>query len=203
MTDDDLRDRMRRADPAAALAPLPPDRVARLLEETVSVTAPPTRRRVLLPVLAAAAVLLLAGAGWLILRPSPTATNLMIAYPSASAAAPPRHLTAPAEQRSAKCRPPEASRLTTTADFAFAGTVTGIDARHVVTLSVTKVYRGDPASQVLVDQTGDSSETMMGSGRFEIGKSYLIASAAGTVLICGYSGEAGTPGLLDLYEEAF
>ncbi|MGW4947291.1 hypothetical protein ACWEOZ_37550, partial [Actinoplanes sp. NPDC004185] len=47
MTDDDLRARLRDADPAARLAPLSPDRTARLLEETMSteVATPPTVAR--------------------------------------------------------------------------------------------------------------------------------------------------------------
>lgn len=44
---------------------------------------------------------------------------------------------------------------------------------------------------------------MMGSGRFENGKKYLVASAGGNMLICGYSGEADAPGLQDLYDRAF
>ena len=87
MTDDDLRTRLRRTDPAASLAPLPPDRVSRLLEETMTagVATLPARRRLLLPVLAAAAaVLLLAGAGWLIFRPSDPVVTLPQALPSAA-----------------------------------------------------------------------------------------------------------------------
>lgn len=204
MTDDDLRDRMRHADPAASLAPLPPDRVARLLEETVS-TAPPHRRPLLPALAAAAAVLLLAGVGWLILRPRPEPTVEPVAKSPASAES---TSTAPAEVRltapdgsAAKCRPPRADFLRSTADFAFAGTVTGIDA--MVTLKVTKVYEGAPATTVRIDPPPDTSETMMGSGRFETGKNYLIAASEGQVMICGYSGEADAPGLLDLFDQAF
>jgi hypothetical protein len=198
MTDDDLRETLRHADPAASLAPLPPDRVSRLLEETVTIA--PPRRRALLPVLAAAAaVLLIAGAGWLILRPSPVETvGTLAGSPETSVA--PVHLTAPAAP-AAKCRPPEENRLATFPDFAFAGTV--ISVGDVVTLSVTKVYKGSPAVLVTVDQQPDSSETMMGSGKFETGRDYLIAASGGTVMICGYSGEADAPGLLGLYEGAF
>ncbi|GIF21572.1 hypothetical protein BJ973_004983 [Actinoplanes tereljensis] len=194
MTDDDLRNRLRRTDPAASLAPLPPDRVSRLLEESMSadVVALPARRR-LLPVLAAAAVLLLAGAGWLVFRPSSSPTPTL---PTAA----PVHLAAPAGGQ-AKCREPQAATLAENADFAFAGTVTGIG--DLVTLQVSKVYKGAAASTVQVEQQGDSSETLMGSGKFETGKSYLVAASAGTVLICGYSGEADAPGLLALYEQAF
>ncbi|MFD0516870.1 hypothetical protein [Paractinoplanes durhamensis] len=92
MTDDDLRSRLRNADPAPSPAPLPPDRVARLLEKTMSadVATPTTHtptapRRRLLPVLAAAALLLIAGAGWLIFRPDqPIESNLLTAPATAS-----------------------------------------------------------------------------------------------------------------------
>jgi hypothetical protein len=200
MTDDDLRTRLRRTDPAASLAPLPPDRVSRLLEETVSasVVTLPARRRLLPVLVAAAAVLLLAGAGWLIFRPEPpVGENLMLAAPSPA----PVHLIAPAGRAAAKCREPQAATLAATADFAFAGTVTTIG--DLVTLRVSRVYQGGPTATVQVEQQPDSSETMMGSGKFEVGKSYLIAAGEGTVLICGYSGEADAPGLLALYEQAF
>jgi hypothetical protein len=44
---------------------------------------------------------------------------------------------------------------------------------------------------------------MLGSGRFETGQTYLIASSEGGVMTCGYSGEADSMGLQDLYDEAF
>ena len=44
---------------------------------------------------------------------------------------------------------------------------------------------------------------MLGSGRFEPATDYLIAAREGSVLICGYSGEADAIGLRELYEEAF
>ena len=58
MNDDDLRARLRHADPAASLTPLAPDRASHLLEQTMSDTTgtidTATRRR--MPVLAAAAM---------------------------------------------------------------------------------------------------------------------------------------------------
>ncbi|GIM90833.1 hypothetical protein [Paractinoplanes toevensis] len=201
MTDDDLRTRLRRTDPAASLAPLPPGQVSRLLEETMTagVATLPARRRLLLllPVLAAAAaVLLLAGAGWLIFRPSDPVAILPQALPSAA----PVRLTA-APGGNAKCREPQAAMLAANADYAFAGTVTTVG--DLVTLRVSKVYRGPATTTVQVEKQPGSSETVMGSGTFEVGKGYLIAANEGTLLVCGYSGEADTPGLLSLYEQAF
>ena len=70
MTDDDLRDRMRRADPAASLRPLPEDEASRLVSgaaltvptEHTSVVRGLQARRVLVLVGAAAAIALAAGA---------------------------------------------------------------------------------------------------------------------------------------------
>ncbi|MCO8270185.1 hypothetical protein M1L60_06210 [Actinoplanes sp. TRM 88003] len=187
--DDDLRARLRRADPAADL---PPYDTSHLLETTMTATTTAPRRPML--TLAAAALVLIAALGtWFLLRPS--------GDPAGPVAAPTvTELTAPGI--AAKCVEPSADRLKEAADFAFAGTVTGVDG-GTVTLKVTKVYRGAAADQVRIAQTGDISETMLGSGKFETGKDYLVASARGSMLICGYSGEASAPGLPQLYDTAF
>jgi hypothetical protein len=168
-------------------------------------------------VAAAVAVVIAAGAGWMLARPDDERSTPRAGGPVASATGG----DAPGVGRSsdvtagkgsvvgltlaavrAKCREPQAARLAETADFAFAGTVTGI-AGNVVTLDVTKVYRGAAAGQARVEQAGDSSEQMLGSGKFETGKDYLVAAAQGSVMICGYSGEADLPGLRELFEKAF
>ncbi|MBW6438669.1 hypothetical protein KZ829_33575 [Actinoplanes hulinensis] len=87
--------------------------------------------------------------------------------------------------------------------FAFAGKVTKINDGDV-TMKVTHNYRNLEGPGVTIPQPEGSSETMPGSGRFELGKEYLVAATGnGDMLICGYSGEAGTPGLRELYEAAF
>ncbi|MEV4351229.1 hypothetical protein AB0J83_42770 [Actinoplanes sp. NPDC049596] len=192
MTDDDLRARLRRADPAQELDPVAPSRVARLLEETMTTTTTTAvrPRRPLIALAAAALVLIAAGVGWLIFRPQTEETPPMATV----------QLTAPGIQ--AKCVEPTAATLAGRADFAFAGTVTAVTGGQV-TLRVTHVYRGAAADQVQLAQAGDSSEQMMGSGKFEAGKNYLVASAEGSMLICGYSGEADAEGLQGLYDQAF
>ena len=189
--DDDLRARLRRADPAADLPPLD---TSRLLESTMTATTTTPRRTTPLLTLAAAALVLIAALGtWWLLRPADE--------PAAPTAAPTvTDLTAPGI--AAKCVEPSADRLRAAADFAFAGTVTGIDG-STVTLTVTKVYRGAGTDQVRVAQAGDTSETMLGSGKFETGRNYLVAAAQGSMLICGYSGEAASPGIEELYLSAF
>jgi len=205
--DDDLRSRLRHADPAAALAPLTPDETSRLLEEAMTTTSSPvspvsavsppasTRRRRRPVILAAAGLVLLAvaGASWLLTRPEPTTTSTRqaIGVSLTVADGPPR-----------KCMAPTSEILATRADFAFAGTVTAIEGDEV-TLSVTHIYKGTNADEVQVAQRPDTSEQLMGSGRFETGQKYLIASSAGDVLTCGYSGEADSSDLQDLYDKAF
>ncbi|GIE74969.1 hypothetical protein Aph02nite_09190 [Actinoplanes philippinensis] len=202
--DDDLRARLRRTDPAASLEPASPAQVARLVEEAMS----RNTRRWALPV-AAALVLIAGGAAWAVTRPStpinpvaaPTTTaSAAVVSPGPAASAAVVSLTASGAQ--AKCRAPEPQRLAESADFAFEGTVETIE-NGQVTLSVTRVFRGRPADRVTVAQEGETSETMLGSGKFEKGTDYLVSAADGSILICGYSGEADAIGLRELYEKAF
>ena len=186
MTDDDLRVRLRQADPAVSMAPASPDELARLLEQTVTSTIEVGKRRHY-ALAAAALVLIVAGvAGWALTRPDDP-TTVRLTGPGAIAA---------------KCVEPAAERLAASAELAIAGTVTELTAT-TVTLDVTRVYHGAAVDQAEVAQTGETSEQLMGTGKFESGKDYLVASSAGAVMICGYSGEASTPGLKELYEQAF
>jgi hypothetical protein len=221
VTDDDLRARLRRTDPAATLPPASPDDVDRLLGDTMTTTAlrPAPHRWAILA--AAAFVLIVAAAGWLLTRPSPDRDVATAPIPSdrpATTTAPvpsdrPVTTTAPVPSDgpattialdgvAAKCREPRPDQLAKTAEFAFAGTVTDISA-NMVTIVVSHTYKGAAFAEVKVAQEGDSSEQMLGSGKFETGRRYLVASAQGQVLICGYSGEADSPGLQELYDRAF
>ncbi|MEU8656417.1 hypothetical protein [Actinoplanes philippinensis] len=191
--DDDLRARLRRTDPAASLEPAPPAQIAQLVEEAMS----RNTRRWALPV-AAVLVLIAGGAAWAVTRPS-TPDN-PVAAPTPTASATVVSLTAAGVQ--AKCREPEPQRLAESADFAFEGTVRTIENGRV-TLTVSKVFKGAAATEVRVAQAGESSEQMLGSGKFETGKDYLVSASDGSVLICGYSGEADSIGLRELYEKAF
>ncbi|MDI6101764.1 hypothetical protein QLQ12_24385 [Actinoplanes sp. NEAU-A12] len=150
------------------------------------------------PPVAAALVLIAAGAAWAVTRPSSEAGAPVAAAPSVSTVV--VDLTATGMQ--AKCREPEAQRLAGSADFAFEGTVSGIENGRV-TLAVTRVFKGEAATTVRVSQADGGSERMLGSGEFEAARNYLIAAADGSVLICGYSGEADAIGLRELYEAAF
>ncbi|GIE31828.1 hypothetical protein Ait01nite_048730 [Actinoplanes italicus] len=195
--DDDLRARLRRADPAASLEPASPDQVAHLVEEAMS----RTTRRWALPV-AAALILIAGGTAWAVTRPA-TPEPVAAPTPSASASASASGTVVLFSTGiQAKCREPEPQRLAESADFAFEGTVQKIENGRV-TLTVSRTFRGGAVGTVEVAQEGESSEQMLGSGKFEMGRDYLVAAADDTVMICGYSGEADSIGLRDLYEAAF
>ncbi|MFI5842694.1 hypothetical protein ACIA8K_23590 [Catenuloplanes sp. NPDC051500] len=194
--DDDLRARLRGADPAAGLSPLPPGTIDRLMEETMSRTEEKTGVPVLL-VAAAAVVLVVVGvAGWLLVRPGDSTDTLTAAGPAAEI------ITITATGVRAKCVEPTAATLAERADFAFAGTVTEVTG-DVVSVRVSEVFRGAAAGQVEIAQTSGASEQLLGSGGFETGREYLVSSSEGAMLICGYSGEAATPGLREMFETAF
>jgi hypothetical protein len=193
--DDDLRALLRRADPAASLEPAAPAQVAHLVEEAMS----SRTKKWALPV-AAAMVLIAGGTAWAVTRSDAPPAPLAAPTATASGTAGSVVLFAPGMQ--AKCRAPEAGRLAEAADFAFEGTVQKIENGRV-TLAVSQTFRGEAVGQVEVAQEGASSETMLGSGKFEMGKVYLVSAADSNVMICGYSGEADSIGLRDLYEAAF
>ncbi|WP_433794661.1 hypothetical protein [Actinoplanes sp. CA-252034] len=190
--DDDLRARLRRADPAASLEPASPAQVAHLVEEAMS----RNTRKWALPV-AAALVLIAGGAAWAVTTGPDAPTP-----PSTPAPVPGRVVALTATAVQAKCREPEPQLLAESADFAFEGTVDKIE-NGQARLTVSHVFRGEAASVVTVAQAGETSEQMLGSGRFETGRNYLVSAADGSVMICGYSGEADSIGLRELYEKAF
>ncbi|GAA1612793.1 hypothetical protein [Actinoplanes couchii] len=197
--DDDLRERLRHADPAASLPPAAPDQVRQLTEEVMSRN---HTRRWALPV-AAALVLLAGGTAWAMTRPAPVEVPTAIATERPDSTGrtdlTDKTVTLTANGAAAKCIEPTADRLSEISDFAFEGTVGKVE-NDVVTLDVTKVFRGDPATTVQVEQSADHSEA---NEKFAVGKSYLVAAAEGRVLICGYTGPTDGFGLRDLYEAAF
>lgn len=202
MTDDDLRARLRGADPAIGLAPLSPARVTRLLEDSMTndldtsrtaVAAPapaPPRRTARRFAVAAAGLVLIAGA---------VATGVALRSPDAPAPGPRAHIVV-AGGGAAKCAPPRATSLAA-ASLAFAGTVQRVAAGTAV-LTVTHLYAGAPAEVVEVAQGDGNSEALIGASVFEPGRAYLVAAIDGQAMVCGYSGLA-TPELQALYDAAF
>jgi hypothetical protein len=83
---------------------------------------------------------------------------------------------------------------------AFAGTVTSVET-GTVSLDVTRWYAGGTA-QVVTVSTPDNSNVALEGVAFQEGKHYLVAANEGTVVSCGFSGEA-TAELQQAYEQAF
>lgn len=192
MNDSELREQLRSVDPAAHLTPLAPDQRARLMEDIMTDTspAPGPRWRILA---AAAAVLVIGGGAWLF-------ASLPGAQPQAPAT-PAAAIRLSTTSVMAKCVEPQAATLAEKADYAFAGTVTAVSGQ-LVTFEVSKTFRGTPAERVEL-AVAEHSESLMGGGTATVGGQYLIAAAHGEALGCGYSGTADTPGLSDLFAQAF
>ncbi|OKI48964.1 hypothetical protein [Micromonospora sp. CB01531] len=233
MTDDDLWARLRRVDPAASLMPIAPDRVSRLLEETMTdATAPPnatahraTIGRYRFVALAAAALVALAiASGWSLMRPqNTTPAGIAAATPSQpTAVATPSKPTAVATPSRAipTPQPPSITRLTAAgreqgrcqapSPQSLATQADFVFAGRVtgisgdvVTLQVTHLYKGATTDVVRVTQEDDTAVELLGGVSFATGEKYLVASFEGGVMGCGYSGVADTPDLQELYERAF
>ena len=184
------RDALKRADPAASLSPLSPDRFERLrvaaMTETTPTANPTNRTRV------RAAWGLAAGAAALAIG--------AFAVPALTPATPPTALTAGGvEGIAAKC-----IEVTTASfdqvDLAFKATATTIEGDSV-TLTVTDRYTGEVTDTVNTTQ-GDGQISDGGPLVYEEGASYLIAVSDGTILSCGIS-SAASDYLEGVYKETY
>ncbi|MDN4162583.1 hypothetical protein [Nocardioides abyssi] len=220
--DDDpqLRERLRAVDPAASLAPADPDRVARLLEATMSTPDRDTThdtgqhdigqhdttqhrdtgttRRPFARIAGVAAVLVIGGVAFAATTGGDDETP-----PTAGGDPAPSVLTlaAPAEQGAgARCMMPNADVLAGQ-DVAFLGTVEELGADTVL-LAVDEQYAGEEADEVRVESPADRMELLVGSVDFREGEQYLVSATGGEVAVCGLSGPA-TGELQNLYAEAF
>jgi hypothetical protein len=207
MTDHDERDelfaRLRDADPAAALPPADPDRVARLLEDAMSHDTMTESRETgtrgrspLTWLVAAAAVALIAAAGGfaLLSRDSDPVPPPTAAEPTVT------ELTMP-ETSSGRCMVPSADVLKGAA-YAFDGTVIAIE-NDTATLEVDQWYAGDQTDQVDVDQSGSDLSSLILAPVFEEGQRFLVAGTQdGSVIVCGFSAPYSAD-LADVYAEAF
>ncbi|WP_193613329.1 hypothetical protein [Nocardioides lijunqiniae] len=225
MNDDELQQRLRAIDPASDLTPADPDRVARLLEDTMNTdltdTSAPgtpgtpeqesrndgTRNRSPLTWLVAAAAVLIAGVGvFSLLGNDPERDDAPTAAPSASASVDPGS-TAPSVTElgapppaAGRCMVPTAEALST-AQVAFSGTVQSVEA-GVVTLVPDRFYTGEATELVEVRATPDELTALVGAVSFEEGRRYLVSATDGQVTVCGFSGPL-SPNLEALYVEAF
>lgn len=228
MNDDDLRAMLRSADPAASLPTADPDRVARLLEDTMTdhltdeSRADGTHHRSRLTwIVAAAAVILIGGGGVLL------ATTQGDDEPAASAGSTPSsvatdetdeteggggtdtpeeptvtELSAGAGAVSAKCLVPEvAPDVVARQTTVFDGVVTSISG-SMVTLEPTRFYAGDETDLVVVQAPGPDMAALLSAVTFEEGGRYLVAATDGQVTLCGFSA-AYSDSLAGVYEQAF
>lgn len=219
MNDDEMRARLRAADPAASLRPADPEGLARLLEDTMrDETLEGTRgsgvrgRSALTWVLAAAACALILGvAVFALLRtwsgdeaPGPVADDAptveaptVDVTPSPDGSPTVLRLPPPV---SARCAPPSPEILRSQ-DIALRATVTSVDGGTVV-LEPEEVYAGAVGDTVEIAAPDESLVDLIGAPRFEEGESYLLAASEGEVVVCGHSGPA-IPVLERLYARAF
>lgn len=178
---------LRKADPAASLSPLSPDRFERLrvaaMTETTITPAPRKRARLTFAIAGGVAALALGG----------------FAVATLTASTPPTQLTAPAGGIAAKCMEVTPASFETT-DVAFKATATSIEGDTVL-LTVTDRFTGEVANTVETTQ-GDGAISDGGPLVYEEGESYLIASSDGHILSCGISSVA-SPFLEDIYTQAF
>jgi hypothetical protein len=204
---DELRARLRAADPASSLPRSDPDRVARLLEDTMSDThtAEPrtdgTRHRSPLTWLAAAAVVVvIAGVGAFAVMNRGQDSGTPTASPSNAATT--TELVAPgAGATTGRCLPPSAGVLSG-AHVAFDGTVEEIH-DDLVTLRPTHWYTGSPTDLVTVKGPSQELQQLLVAVDFQDGGRYLVAASnGGRVMVCGFSDEF-SPQLEQLYAKAF
>lgn len=208
MSDDDLRARLRAADPAASLPTADPDRAARLLEATMtdlhtdeSRTDGTHHRSPLTWLVAAAAVALIAaGIGFAIANRNDTndaGTNTAGDAPAPTQTVTPLRVgDAPA----GRCLPPNANTIGR-ADVAFDGVVTSISG-GVVTLDPSRFYTGDATDLVTVRAPSQDLQALLAAVRFEESGRYLVSAVDGQVTLCAMSATY-SPALAQLYEQAF
>lgn len=203
MNDDELRQRLRAADPAAHLEPEDPTVVDSVLEDVMS-TEPTnesretgTRQRSGLTwLVAAAAVVVIAVGGVLAVRvlgsndPAPVATP-----PPVSSVT---RLTVP-DAGSGRCMAPNAATLRT-ADVAIAGSVSHVTGT-TVTLAPSQWYAGAATDTVELSVPAGGPRLEPGIDLTEGGR-YLVAASKGQVYLCGMSGPYSTD-LASLYDQAF
>jgi hypothetical protein len=198
--DDDLRARLRAADPASSLPTADPERVTDLLEAAMAETATETSesretgtrgRSPLTWLVAAAAVVLIAAAG-----------VFGLTHRS--------HHTAPAAQASVTAlgyRPPAGRCLVPNVDVlrkqtvAFRGTLTSL-AEGTARFDVTRWYAGGPTDSAEVTSPADDLGDLEHTADLRVGSDYLVSATHGTVTACGFTGPARGH-LLDLYGQAF
>jgi hypothetical protein len=203
ISDDDLRARLSRIDPAPAGTPVDPvtsPRARELVERIMQTVDLPSsddlavrRRRPIL--VAAAAAALAAIAAGVLLAVGPFGGNGPRPGNELTTVA----LSAPPGDATGSCMVFSVDVLREM-PVALAGTVTTLDPGSV-TLDVDHWYRGGDADQVTITVPENNSVALDGVD-FRSGGRYLLTATKGTVNGCGYSGPAD-PQLETAFAEAF
>jgi len=219
MTDDPFRERIARADPAAAHATDPiTSRSARALLEEIMNTplidsepverpAPPHKRKPWAwPTLIAAAAVIALGLGAIAVSGGFGNSNddEVASAPPTTESAPPGklkvlELNTGSEDVTAMCMQISPGLIADT-QVAFKGTVQTSEG-GIVTLTIDQAYKGTDA-QMATLVAPDGTQALIGGVTFEPGRQYLVTATDGTVNYCGLSGPA-TPELQALFDEAF
>lgn len=206
ISDDDLRDRLCRLDPAPPGVPVDPvtgptaqERMARAMHTPVQIPGPPAapherapRRRPWL--LAAAAAVLVALVGGFLVLGNGTGPGSGDGQPSTLA------LELAPGDAAMSCVPFDVQFLRDM-PVAFAGTVTALDPGQV-SLAVDRWYTEGSADRVTVAAPGEQTSAALDGVDFREGARYLLTATGGTVNGCGFSGPA-SPELERAYAEAF
>ena len=209
ISDDDLRARLSRIDPAPAGTPVDPvtsprarERVERIMQtlDTPSSGTPSDelaarRRRRPLLLAAAGGVAALVGGALVLGGGFNEQQTLPIAEDPTTTLA----LEAPGDALSASCMIFSVDVLREM-PVALGGTVTAVEPGSV-TLDVDRWYRGGDADVVTISVPENNSVALDGVD-LRSGERYLPTATDGTVNGCGYSGPAG-PELEQAYAEAF
>lgn len=207
--DEELRQRLRAADPARSVPP-PTDLAAglvrrtreRAMQDTEQSTEQSTseagaaRRRRWVPLLAAAAVLAVAGTAYVVARDGGDTSPPTAAEPTVTA------LALPTTGSPGRCMQVNAQTVSN-AETAFDGTVTAVDDDRVV-LEVARWYAGGTADQVelTVPDPGEVGLRLPGQPGFGVGERWLVTATDGRVNVCGFTAP-WSPRLAEVFDAAF
>ena len=203
MSDDELRSRLSRLDPAPAGSPVDPvtsPRAQELVEramqtsETETSELAPRRRPWLLPLAAAVLAIAVVGAVFAFSGGSGGGNAPGGEDPTTLA------LELPPSDVASSCVVFDVQFLAEM-PVAFAGTVTAIDGEQI-TLDVDRWYRGGDADLVTVAVAEGQTSAALDGVDFREGERYLVSATDGTVNGCGFSGPA-EPQLEQAFEQAF